>query len=93
MRSRADGLTFLLRSPKVAEPIHMLNQYLRTTVVGPRYFELCALIAAREIEQHYEWSGHEPAGLRAGIDLGRASFRDHKVAPALWAKTVDLPAR
>jgi 4-carboxymuconolactone decarboxylase len=55
-------------SPKSAEPIQHLNQYLRTTVVGPRYFELSALIAAREFDQQYEWSGHEPAGLRAGLE-------------------------
>ena len=107
-----------MHSPKLAEPIQNLNQYLRTTVVGPRYFELSALIAARELDQHYEWSGHEPAGVRAGLDqatidavkfnravaalpekdatvirLGRASFRDHKVDPALWAKTVELFGR
>ena len=105
-------------SPKVAEPIHELNQYLRTTVVGPRFFELSALVAAREFDQQYEWSGHEPAGRRAGLDqtvidavkfnrdvsglpekdatvirLGRALFRDHKVSPALWAKTVELFGR
>jgi 4-carboxymuconolactone decarboxylase len=105
-------------SPKSAEPIQRLNQYLRTTVVGPRYFELSALIAAREFDQQYEWSGHEPAGLRAGLEqsvidvvkfnkdvtglsdkdttvirLGRALFRDHKVTPELWAKTVDLFGR
>jgi hypothetical protein len=55
-------------SPKSAEPIHNLNQYLRTTVVGSRFFELSALIAAREFDQQYEWSGHEPAGLRAGLE-------------------------
>jgi len=102
-------------SPKAAEPIHVLNQYLRKTVVGSRYFELSALIAAREFDQQYEWSGHEPAGLRAGLEqsvidvvkfnkdvtgliekdatvirLGRALFRDHKVSPELWAKTVEL---
>ena len=55
-------------SPGVAEPVNNLNQYLRKTVVGPRFFELCALIAAREFEQPYEWSGHEPAGLRAGLE-------------------------
>jgi 4-carboxymuconolactone decarboxylase len=105
-------------SPKAAEPIHALNQYLRTSVVGSRYFELSALIAAREINQQYEWSGHEPAAVRAGLDqatidavkfnrdvtglvekdatvirLGRALLRDHKVAPELWAKTVDLFGR
>jgi 4-carboxymuconolactone decarboxylase len=55
-------------SPKAAEPVHALNQYLRTSVVGSRYFELSALIAAREFDQQYEWSGHEPAGLRAGLE-------------------------
>jgi 4-carboxymuconolactone decarboxylase len=56
-----------LYSVKSAEPIHALNQYLRTSVVGPRYFELSALIAAREFDQQYEWSGHEPAAVRAGL--------------------------
>src|SRR6185436_9790857 len=55
-------------SPKAAEPIHALNQYLRTTVAGPRYFELSALVAAREFDQQYEWGGHEPAGRRAGLE-------------------------
>jgi 4-carboxymuconolactone decarboxylase len=41
---------------------------LRKTVVGPRFFELSALIAAREFDQQYEWSGHEPAALRAGLE-------------------------
>jgi 4-carboxymuconolactone decarboxylase len=55
-------------SPGLAEPIHHLNQYLRKTVAGPRYFELSALLAAREFDQQYEWSGHEPAAIRAGLD-------------------------
>jgi len=55
-------------SPGAAEPIHVLNQYLRKTVAGSRYFELSALLAAREFDQQYEWSGHEAAGLRAGLD-------------------------
>jgi 4-carboxymuconolactone decarboxylase len=54
-------------SPHVAEPMHMLNQYLRRTVVGSRYFELSALIAAREFDSQYEWSAHEPAGVREGL--------------------------
>ena len=105
-------------SPKAAEPIHTLNQYPRTTVAGSRFFELSALIAAREFDQQYEWSGHEPAALRAGLEqsvidvvkfnrdltglsekdatvirLGRALFREHKVSPELWAKTVELFGR
>jgi 4-carboxymuconolactone decarboxylase len=46
----------------------MLNQALRRTVVGAKYFEISALCAAREFDQQYEWSGHEPAALRAGVD-------------------------
>jgi 4-carboxymuconolactone decarboxylase len=101
-------------SPGAAAPIHALNQYLRKTVATPRYFELSALLAAREFDQQYEWSGHEPAAVRAGLDqsvidavkfnrdvtglpekdatvirLARALFRDHKVSPELWAKTVE----
>jgi len=36
--------------------------------VGARYFQLAVLIIAREIDQQYEWSAHEPAGLRQGVE-------------------------
>jgi 4-carboxymuconolactone decarboxylase len=36
--------------------------------VGPRYFQLAVLITAREIDQQYEWSAHEAAGLRQGLE-------------------------
>src|SRR5690349_17404044 len=36
--------------------------------VGARQFQLAVLIAAREIDQQYEWSAHEPAGLRQGLE-------------------------
>jgi hypothetical protein len=36
--------------------------------VGPRYFQLAVLIMASEIDQQYEWSAHEPAGLRQGLE-------------------------
>jgi 4-carboxymuconolactone decarboxylase len=57
-----------MHSPRAAEPIYALNQALRKTVVGSKYFELAALVAAREFDQQYEWSSHEPAGLKAGLD-------------------------
>lgn len=61
------GLSFY--SPKFAEPMHLINEYLRSeSVIGRRYFELSALVAAREFDQQYEWTGHEPGGLRAGLD-------------------------
>ena len=57
-----------LYSPQFAEPMHVMNQYLRESVIGRRYFELSALVAAREFDQQYEWTGHEAGGLRAGLD-------------------------
>jgi 4-carboxymuconolactone decarboxylase len=49
-----------LYSPKVAEAIQMLNQYLRFHgVLKARDYEVAVLVAAREFDQQYEWSGHE----------------------------------
>jgi 4-carboxymuconolactone decarboxylase len=36
--------------------------------VGARFFQLAVLITAREIDQQYEWSSHEPAGRRQGLE-------------------------
>lgn len=36
--------------------------------VGARYFQLAVLVAAREFDQQYEWTAHEPAGLRQGLE-------------------------
>jgi hypothetical protein len=57
-----------LYSPGSAEPIDRLNRYLRSgSVIGRKLFELCAIIGARELEQQYEWTGHEAAALQFGI--------------------------
>ena len=56
-------------SPKVAESIQMLNQYLRFHgVLGRRDTEVAILVAAREFDQQYEWSGHEQAARASGVD-------------------------
>jgi 4-carboxymuconolactone decarboxylase len=57
-----------LVSPKVAEAIQMLNQYLRFHgVLKPRDYEVAILVAAREFDQQYEWSGHEMAARNAKV--------------------------
>ena len=57
-----------LYSPGTAEPIDRLNRYLRSeSVIGRKIFELCAIIGAWELEQQYEWTGHEAAALQFGI--------------------------
>jgi len=58
----------VLYSPEVGEPFEQLNQAARKISAGPRYFELSALIAARAFDQQYEWSGHELAARRAGVE-------------------------
>jgi len=56
-------------SPKVAESIQMLNQYLRFHgVLGRRDTEVAILVAAREFDQQYEWTGHGTAARNAGVD-------------------------
>jgi 4-carboxymuconolactone decarboxylase len=54
-------------SPPLAEPIKTLNTRLRATVLGSQMFEICALIAAREFDEDFEWAGHEAGAKRAGV--------------------------
>jgi 4-carboxymuconolactone decarboxylase len=57
-----------LQSPKVAEAIQMLNQYLRFHgVLKARDYEVAILVAAREFDQQYEWSGHEMGARNAKV--------------------------
>jgi 4-carboxymuconolactone decarboxylase len=54
-------------SPPIAEAIRTLNSGLRSTVLGPQMFEICALIAAREFDEDFEWTGHIAGAKRAGV--------------------------
>jgi len=55
-------------SPGAAEPIHNLNQYLRRTVVGPRYFEMGARPTSGEAGCPVR--GRESVGEGTGARLG-----------------------
>jgi 4-carboxymuconolactone decarboxylase len=60
-------------NPKAAEGQGMLGRALgvptgEASRLGARLYQLVVLITAREIDQQYEWSAHEPAGLRAGLE-------------------------
>jgi len=56
-----------LYSPAIARAWHDINSFLRYNGdLSPRHTEVAILVAAREIDQQYEWSGHEPAALRFG---------------------------
>lgn len=60
-------------SPKLSEGLGPLGRALGVprgegSPMGARYFQLVVLITAREIDQQYEWSAHEPAGRQAGLE-------------------------
>jgi 4-carboxymuconolactone decarboxylase len=56
-----------LVSSGVAVPMDQLNKYIRNITPGPAMYQLCALIAAREFDEPYEWNSHEPGAIRAGV--------------------------
>lgn len=60
-------------SPRTTEGLGVIGRSLGvprgdTFPLGPRMYQLIVLITAREIDQVYEWSAHEPAGLRVGLE-------------------------
>jgi hypothetical protein len=60
-------------NPKASEGTVLLGRALGVPTgemsrLGPRTYQLVVLITAREIDQQYEWSAHEPAGLRVGLE-------------------------
>ena len=58
-----------LYSPLMAEHIFPASTYLRFgTEKDQRLTELAILATAREVRSQYEWSAHEPAALRAGLE-------------------------
>jgi len=75
-----------LYSPPIAESIRTLNSGLRATVLGSQMFEICALIAAREFDEDFEWTGHVAGAKRANVQeqtIQAIQFnRDLKGVPA-----------
>jgi 4-carboxymuconolactone decarboxylase len=54
--------------PPVAEHGHAMNQYVRNKAGLSRdVVELVILTTTRELNAEFEYSGHEPAGLKAGL--------------------------
>lgn len=58
-----------LHSPRLAEYMRKPNDYLRfETGLGRRLSELAILVTARELDQQFEWTAHEPAAIKAGLE-------------------------
>ena len=57
-----------LHSPRLGERVRAVNQYLRfETALGRRLTELAILVTARELDNQFEWTAHEPAALSEGL--------------------------
>ena len=57
-----------LHSPELGERVRAVNQYLRfETALDRRLTELAILVTARELDQQFEWTAHEPAALSEGL--------------------------
>ena len=58
-----------LHSPKLAGYLRAANQYLRfETALDRRLTELAILVTAREVDNQFEWTAHEPAALAEGLE-------------------------
>jgi 4-carboxymuconolactone decarboxylase len=58
-----------LHSPKLAGFLRAANQYLRfETALDRRLTELAILVTARELDNQFEWTAHEPAALAEGLE-------------------------
>ena len=66
-------INITIYDPKVAEAQGMLGRALGVprgegSRLGTRYYQLVVLMTAREIDQQYEWTAHEPMGREAGLE-------------------------
>lgn len=66
--TRTGPLATVLYSPAVGEPFELINRALRKSVIGTQYFEICTLVAGRDFDNQYEWTAHELAAQKAGVD-------------------------
>ena len=58
-----------LHSPELGARVRAVNQYLRyETALDRRLTELAILVVARELDNQFEWTAHEPAALKEGLD-------------------------
>ena len=57
-----------LHSPVLGDRMRAVNQYLRfEAALGRRLTELAILVTARELDNQFEWTAHEPAALSEGL--------------------------
>jgi 4-carboxymuconolactone decarboxylase len=58
-----------LHSPRVAKPMSDVNTYLRTgTGLDGRLTEIAIMVTARAMDNQFEWTAHEIAGRKTGVE-------------------------
>ena len=68
-----------LHSPELGERVRAVNQYLRfETELERRLTELAILVTAREVDNQFEWTAHEPAALKEGLDAAIIDIVKHR---------------
>ncbi len=68
-----------LHSPRLGAHQRAANQYLRyETDLEPRLRELAILVTAREIDNQFEWTAHEPAARKEGLDPAIIDLVKHR---------------
>lgn len=71
--------TIRVWSPKVAQYMTQGNQYLRyESGLDPRIREITILLAARAMDQPYEWNAHEKAAREAGLPQAVIDIINHE---------------
>ena len=68
-----------LHSPELGERERAVNQYLRYEIaLERRLTELAILVTARELDNQFEWTAHEPAALGEGLDAAIIEVVKHR---------------
>ena len=68
-----------LHSPELGERMRAVNQYLRyETALERRLTELAILVTARELDNQFEWTAHEPVALKEGLDAAIVEVVKHR---------------
>ena len=72
-----------LHNPQLGEKLLAASQYLRyQTDLGRRLTELATLVIAREMDSQFEWTAHEPAALRDGLEQNVIDVVKYRREPA-----------
>jgi 4-carboxymuconolactone decarboxylase len=83
-----------LHSPRLAEHFRAANLHLRyDTALERRLTELAILVTARELDHQFEWTAHEPAALREGLDPKIIDIVKHRKPISGLGKTEALIVR